>query len=66
VESLYSLRQEEPSRNMYDVTITAPHGLGLALALLASGALMVRGFNPITQNAIPGSTSNSSSGSGSG
>ena len=50
VESLYSLRQEEAPRNMYDVMVIAPKGLGLNLSLLSDGALMVRTFSTLENN----------------
>ena len=50
VESLYSLRKEEAPRNMYDVIVIAPKGLGLNLSLLSDGALMVRTFSTLENN----------------
>ena len=47
VPSLLSLRQEEAPRNMYDVIVIAPRGLGLNLALIPGGALVLRTFNPL-------------------
>ena len=53
VQSLASLRHDEAARNMYDVTIIAPRGLGLNLALLPDGALVIRTFNPLADG-LPG------------
>ena len=50
VQSLATLRQDETARNMYDVTIIAPRGLGLNLALLPDGALVIRTFNPLADS----------------
>lgn len=47
VLSLLSLRQDEAPRNMYDVIVIAPRGLGLNLALIPGGALVLRTFNPL-------------------
>ena len=50
IDSLHSLRQEEAPRNMYDVLVIAPKGLGLNLSLLPDGALMVRTFSTLENN----------------
>ena len=44
------IRQEEAPRNMYDVTVIAPRGLGLNLSLLPGGSLMVRAFNALADD----------------
>ena len=50
ISSLTALRQEESPRNMFDVTVVAPKGLGLNLSLLPDGSLVVRTFNPLSDN----------------
>lgn len=53
VASLSCLRREEAPRNMYDVIVIAPRGLGLNLALIPGGSLVIRTFNPLADG-LPG------------
>jgi hypothetical protein len=52
VDSLTDIRTQSSPRNMYDITVIAPKGLGLNLSLLPGCALLVRAFNPLSDGSI--------------
>jgi hypothetical protein len=52
VDSLTDIRTQSVPRNMYDITVIAPKGLGLNLSLVPGCALLVRAFNPLADGSI--------------
>jgi hypothetical protein len=52
VDSLAAIRAESSPRNMYDITVIAPKGLGLNLTLVRGYALLVRAFNVLADGSV--------------
>lgn len=52
VNSLAAIRAESSPRNMYDITVIAPKGLGLNLTLVPGYALLVRAFNALADGSV--------------